>query len=191
MPVARRARTTALLTALLTSVVLVSGGCSGTGGGTAADPVREPGPVLLVPGYGGSTAALKPLADRLGAEGRDTTVVALPGDGTGDLAASAAALATAVDAALERTGAAAADVVGYSAGGVVARLWVAGGGADVARRVVTLGSPHHGTTLADLAATLAPERCPEACRQLGTASPVLAGLNAGDETPAGPDWVSI
>ncbi|HYO34882.1 MAG TPA: lipase, partial [Geodermatophilus sp.] len=78
-----------------------------------------------------------------------------------------------------------------SAGGVVARLWVAGGGAGVARRVVTLGSPHHGTTLADLAAQVAPGRCPEACRQLAPGSTLLAELNAGDETPAGPTWVSI
>jgi triacylglycerol lipase len=38
---------------------------------------------------------------------------------------------------------------------------------------------------------VAPERCPEACRQLATGSPLLIGLNAGDETPEGPAWVSI
>ncbi len=73
----------------------------------------------------------------------------------------------------------------------MARLWVADGGADVARRVVTLGSPHHGTTLADLAGDVAPQRCPVGCEQLGTGSSLLAGLNAGDETPDGPAWVSI
>jgi triacylglycerol esterase/lipase EstA (alpha/beta hydrolase family) len=159
----------------------------------AAEPVsqEEPGPVLLVPGYGGSTASLQAMADRLTAAGRDTTVVGLPGTGTGDLAAAAAALGAAVDAALERTGAESVDVVGYSAGGVVARLWVAAGGADVARRVVTLGSPHHGTTLADLAGDVVPDQCPLGCRQLGTDSDVLARLNADDETPEGPTWVSI
>jgi len=29
------------------------------------------------------------------------------------------------------------------------------------------------------------------CRQLGTDSDVLAALNAGDETPEGPTWVSV
>ncbi len=152
---------------------------------------EEPGPVLLVPGYGGSVASLQPLADRLAAVGRDATVVAVPGGGTGDLGAAADALGEAAGAALERSGAGSVDVVGYSAGGVVARLWAADGGADVARRVVTLGSPHHGTTLADLAGSLAPEQCPEACRQLATGSALLAELNAGDETPEGPAWVSI
>lgn len=151
-----------------------------------------PGPVLLVPGYGGSTDALGVLAGRLAAAGRDASVVALPGDGTGDLTAQAATLREAVDAALTRTGATSVDVVGYSAGGVVTRLWAADlGGAAQARRIVTLGSPHHGTQVAGLAASLLPAQCPTACQQLTPSSDVLAGLNAGDETPDGPEWVSI
>ncbi|MGY1737795.1 esterase/lipase family protein [Geodermatophilus sp. SYSU D00684] len=178
-----------LVAAVATTVLLLT---RADGPGPAA-PVsqEEPGPVLLVPGYGGATGSLRPLADRLTAEGRDATVVALPGNGTGDLTAAAGALDDAADAALERTDAESVDLVGYSAGGVVARLWAAGDGAEVARRVVTLGSPHHGTTLADLAAGVAPGQCPEACRQLATDSELLAGLNADDETPAGPTWVSV
>jgi triacylglycerol esterase/lipase EstA (alpha/beta hydrolase family) len=153
---------------------------------------EKPGPVLLVPGYGGGTASLQRLADRLAAAGRDATVVRLPGNGTGDLADSAAALDQAAHAALARTGAESVDVVGYSAGGVVARLWAADdGGADVARRIITLGSPHHGTTLADLAGDVAPAECPVGCQQLTTGSALLDRLNAGDETPDGPTWVSV
>jgi triacylglycerol lipase len=151
----------------------------------------RPGPVLLVPGYGGATGAVQSLADVLTAAGRDATVVDLPGDGTGDLNDSADALGRAVDAALARTGEKSVDVVGYSAGGLVARLWVADGDAGVVRRVVTLGSPHHGTALADLAGDLAPGQCPVGCQQMVTDSAVLAGLNDGDETPEGPTWVSI
>ena len=162
---------------------------------TAADPERisqtDPGPVLLVPGYGGSTTGLQTLADALTARGRDATVVELPGDGTGDLEVAADALAAAADDALDRTGASSVDVVGYSAGGVVVRLWVADGGAAQVRRVVTLGSPHHGTTVADLASQFAPDQCPEACQQLTTGSDLLRELNSGDETPSGPTWVSI
>ncbi len=191
---ARRRLLLVLLALVVAAAVAVTAVVLSRGGGAApAAPVsqEEPGPVLLVPGYGGSTRSLAPLADRLTAEGRDATVVALPGNGTGDLALAADALGEAADAALARTGADSVDVVGYSAGGVVARLWVADGGAGVARRVVTLGSPHHGTTLADLATRVAPGQCPEACRQLATDSPLLAELNAGDETPDGPAWVSI
>ena len=161
--------------------------------GDEAEPVAQDrlGPVLLVPGYGGGTRALQSLADRLTAAGRDATVVELPGDGTGDLVAAADALDAAATAALDRTGALAVDVVGYSAGGVVARLWIADGNADVARRVVTLGSPHHGTELAGVAGSLAPAQCPAACRQLAPGSELLAELNTGDETPPGPSWVSV
>jgi triacylglycerol esterase/lipase EstA (alpha/beta hydrolase family) len=172
-------------------VVLVVTGREDAAAPAAPVAQDEPGPVVLVPGYGGGPGSLASLAARLTSEGRDTTVVPLPGDGTGDLAASADALDEAVDAALARTGADSVDVVGYSAGGVVARLWVADGGGEVARRVVTLGSPHHGTTLVDLATDLAPDRCPEGCRQLAPDSELLAALNAGDETPAGPTWVSL
>jgi triacylglycerol lipase len=152
---------------------------------------ERPGPVLLVPGYGGGTASVQALADVLTAAGRDATVVSLPGNGTGDLNASAAVLGRAATEALARTGDETVDIVGYSAGGLVARLWVADGNGQVARRVVTLGSPHHGTSLADLAGDLAPARCPLGCRQMASDSALLAGLNAVDETPEGPTWVSI
>jgi triacylglycerol esterase/lipase EstA (alpha/beta hydrolase family) len=159
----------------------------------AQGPVAQdrPGPVLLVPGYGGSTASLQPLAAVLTAAGRNATIVALPGDGTGDLHASADALGRAVDATRKRTGASTVDLVGYSAGGLIARLWVADGHTDAVRRVVTLGSPHHGTSLADLAGDLAPGQCPLGCQQMTSDSALLAALNRGDETPAGPTWVSI
>jgi pimeloyl-ACP methyl ester carboxylesterase len=150
------------------------------------------GPVLLVPGYGGSTTGLDAMARALRASGRDATVLQLPGDGTGDLNTDALALKSAVDAALSRTHADSVDVVGYSAGGVVARLWVRDdGGAGQARRVVTLGSPHHGTGLAAIALDLAPSLCPAACAQLAPGSELLRRLNAGDETPPGPLFVSI
>ena len=160
----------------------------------AVRPVSQetPGPVLLVPGYGGGTAGLQALADALRAQGREVAVVDLPGDNTGDLDRQAVELEKAAVLALNRTGARSVDVVGYSAGGVVARLWVRGhGGGSLARRVVTLGSPHHGTDLAGLGGDVAPDSCPEACRQLQPDSELLRRLNAGDETPAGPLWVSI
>lgn len=156
-------------------------------------PVAQdrPGPVLLVSGYGGSTSSLEPLRRTLVAAGRDVVVVPPVGGGTGDLRVQARALGDAVDAALRRYGASSVDVVGYSAGGVVARTWVRDlGGASTARRVLSIGSPQHGTALAGLAVGLG-TGCPTACRQLAPDSALLRSLNARDETPAGPDFVSV
>lgn len=150
------------------------------------------GPVLLVPGYGGSTERLEPLATLLEQSGRDVTVVQPAGAGTGDLEDQAQALADAAAAARTRTGAGSVDVIGYSAGGVVARVWVRElGGDGMARRVLTLGSPNHGTQVAGLASELVPAGCPTACRQLAPDSELLRRLNAGDETPPGPAFVAV
>lgn len=190
---ARRRLVLAVLAVILLVGVLV-GVAVVRGMEPAVTPVAQdrPGPVLLVPGYGGSTTALQVLAETLRGLGRDVTVVTLAGDGTGDLRDQAAVLDAAARAATDRTGARSVDVVGYSAGGVVARLWVRDDGGDaLARRVVTLGSPHHGTSVAAIAADITPDSCPLGCRQLAPDSDLLRSLNAGDETPSGPVFVSV
>jgi triacylglycerol lipase len=199
-----------LLVAVLVAVVLVAAGIVGVRLLRTGEPAvvpdalpaqDRPGPVLLVPGYGGGRGGLQQLAARIEASGRSATVLSLVGDGTGDLSAQVAVLDAAVDAALA-TGAPSVDVVGYSAGGVVAGLWVArDDGARKARRVVTLGAPLAGTSLAATAAVLAPDACPAACRQLapgsaeiselararvGEALPWLAVWTADDETVTPP-----
>ncbi len=185
-PARRRALIGLAAVAVLLVVVIVLVVRSGRT--TSVVPQDRPGPVLLVPGYGGSTESLQVLAGALRARGRDAVVVDPPGDGTGDLREQARSLRAAADAALA-AGAPSVDVVGYSAGGVVARIWAADlGGAGQARRIVTLGSPHHGTELAGLGALLAPGACPLACRQLAPDSDLLAGL---PETVAGPVWTSL
>ena len=159
---------------------------------SAAPAVAQdrPGTVVLVPGYGGATSALSVLAARLRAAGREAVVVDLPGDGEADLNSYVPVLDAAVRAALG-AGAPSVDVVGYSAGGVIARLWEAAGGTDVTRRVVTLGSPHHGTGIAALGNRFLPAACPDACQELVPGSALLDRLNRGDETPAGPGWLSL
>jgi triacylglycerol lipase len=160
---------------------------------SSARPVSQtdPGPVLLVPGYEGNVGSLEPLAAALRSAGRSAVIVDPVGDGTGDLRTQAEHLGEVANRVREDAGAASVDVIGYSAGGVVARLWVRdGGGADVARRVLTLGSPQHGTSQAALGAEFA-GGCPEACEQLIPDSDLLRPLNAGDETPDGPMWATI
>jgi triacylglycerol lipase len=165
-------------------------------GGTAAPPPRpgaspadQPGPVVLVPGYGGGRSGLLRLAARIRAIGRTAIVIKLPGDGTGDLAVQARALQAVVARQLA-AGASSVDVIGYSAGGVVARLWMADdGGAGEVRRVISLGSPLHGADLAAVGQAFAPGACPTACQQLAPGSSLLNRLAA---LPlAGADWMSI
>src|SRR4051794_2268640 len=157
--------------------------------GTDPVPQGRLGPVVLVAGYGGGTEVFGDLLRALEDRGRDAVVVAPVDANTGDLDDQADRLGTAVEEVLDRTDAASVDVIGYSAGGVVARLWVRDhGGDEEARRVLTLGSPHHGTDLAGLGSVTG---CPTACRQLEPDSPLLTRLNAGDETPAGPLWTSV
>ena len=188
-----------VLVLLVVAAVLLGGVVLGVravaGRGPDVDPGSRPpqdvpGPVLLVPGYGGSTAALSVLADRFTAAGRPARVLALPGDGTGDLSAQVRVLDDAVDEALA-AGAPSVDVVGYSAGGVVAGLWVArDDGAAKARRIVTLGSPLGGTQLAAAGVVGAPDACPAACRQIAPGSAELAELAAagvGSQVP----WLSV
>lgn len=149
------------------------------------------GPVVLVPGYGGSTRSLELMQFYLTGRDRDVTILDVPGDGTGDLREAAEALDDAVDDLLD-DGAPSVDLVGYSAGGEIVRWYVDQlGGAAHTRRVVTLGSPNHGTDLAALAVGVAGGACPEACQQLAPDSDLLRELNRGDETPPGPQWTAI
>jgi hypothetical protein len=151
---------------------------------------RKPGPVIIIPGYGGGRGNLTDLVGALRANGRRAFIMRLPGDGTGDLADQARALQDLVRRFLAG-GYESVDVVGYSAGGVVARLWlVDDGGATEARRVVTLGSPLHGAQIAAVGAALVPDACPVACQQLVPGSPLLRRLDAVP-LPAGVRWLSV
>jgi triacylglycerol lipase len=149
----------------------------------------RPGPVLLVFGDGGRTGSLSVLAGRIRATGRTATVLHLPGNGTGSLVRDAAVLNQAVSRAL-RAGAPSVDVIGYSAGGVATLLWARDDhGNRKARRVVTLGSPFHGTVLTAAAQVADPGVCPTACTQLLPGSSLLTGLAAG--APARLPWLSL
>jgi len=177
---------------LVAAVAAVSIGAalSGRAGPSGYPPQDRPGPVLLVPGYGGQTGSLSVLADRIRSDGREAIVVRMPGNGTGDLNADAAALNGAVSRALDG-GAPSADVIGYSAGGVVVLLWAReDDGAGKARRVITLGSPFHGASIAAGAEGFVPGACPVACQQLVPGSSLLAGLDA-TPVPARPPWLSL
>lgn len=181
------------------AVLLAAGGAAAAAAViSAADPGHpagypaqdRPGPVLLVPGYGGSTGALSVLAGRIRTTGRVAAVLRLPGKGTGSLMTDAGVLNAAVTRAL-RAGAPSVDVIGYSAGGVIALLWARrDDGARKARRVITLGSPFHGTSIAAAAEGFVPGACPLACQQLVPGSSLLASLDASGGAGL-PRWMSL
>jgi triacylglycerol lipase len=186
----RRVLLAAVSAGLLILVAVLAGrALLGTADSASGPPLDRPGPVLLVPGYGGGRDSLEVLAAKIRATGRKATVLALPGDGMGDLTAQAEVLQTAVDQALA-AGAPSVDVIGYSAGGVVARLWVERHGASHVRRVITLGSPLHGTQLAAMGASLGSGVCPIACQQLVPGSALLAQLNKS-KLPRSLGWLSL
>jgi triacylglycerol lipase len=186
-----RRRALLAVTAVAVAVALAAAVAAAAGLWRRAEPPLTRAaevPVLLVPGYNGTPGSLRVLAARLRSAGRQVEVVGLPDRGTGDLRASARVLGDAVD----RTGAARVDLVGFSAGGVVVRVLLEDPARALrARRVVLLGTPNHGTELAGAATAFDPGLCSGACAQLVPGSSLLAELNRGDETPPGPEFFSI
>lgn len=151
--------------------------------GTATTPASA---VILIPGYGGGATGLTGLAEHLRATGREV-VVADIGDGRGDLVAYGSRVSQ-LAAGLAADGATGVDLVGYSAGGLVARAAVAADPSLISR-VATIASPHGGAAIAGLGAMLADESsCPLACRQMAPSSEFLSTLRPpGDPTR----WLSV
>lgn len=189
----QRRRLFIALAGLVVGVLIFIAAAARVTGDDPIEPVEQEslGPVLLLPGYGGNTTSLEVLQAALIESGRDARIIEAPGDGTGDLIEQAQQVEQ-VASSLIGQGAPSVDVVGYSAGGVVARVFVdSEGGGSLVRRAITLASPHHGTDIAALAGGLAPDACPVACQQLVPDSDLLRDLNVDDETPEGPAWVSL
>lgn len=136
----------------------------------------------MIPGYGGGTAPFDKLAAELRFQGIETDVIDV-GDGTDDLDGYADEM---IDEARQmiRNGEAPPDLIGYSAGGLTARIaWTER--PELFRKVITIGTPHAGTGTADLGAAIGD--CPEACQQMRPDSPFLADL----PEPSDPAWLSI
>jgi len=155
-----------------------------------AVPQDRLGPVLLVPGRTADSVALVALQKRLFLTGRRAVIVSIGTDNSGDLRDQARQLKeTAAD--LIEGGAPSVDVVGFAAGGLVTRLWLADGGADVTRRVVTIATPNQGvTSRAQLANLVNTRFCKTTCPQLTAGSDLLAGLP--DKAAAGrAPWTNV
>lgn len=144
-----------------------------------------PDPVIIVNGTFGPEFFYEPLAARLRHDGHRVFIFQLTNLGTGDIADTARDLNAFADGVRARTGAARVDLVGHSQGGLVARQYVKFlGGSSEVDSLVSLGSPHYGTAVANLADFFGGGSCLGivACEQMAVGSAFLANLNAGDDT---------
>jgi triacylglycerol esterase/lipase EstA (alpha/beta hydrolase family) len=162
----------------------------------SAETTRDP--VIIVAGTfaGEGTADVyyAPLAARLRSDGYQAFIFGLPGSGLGDIAATSQALNAFADGVRMQTGAARVDLIGHSQGGLVGRFYIKYlGGASEVDSMISLGAPHYGTSLANLANLLGLGSClgVVACQQMAIGSSFLASLNAGDDTIGNVDYTNI
>ena len=113
------------------------------------DTARATLPVLLVHGYGCNGGYWTPLRAVLRAAGIGHTTLDLE-PVIADIDDYGRQVDGAVRALCAATGAPQAIIVAHSMGGLAARACLRSGGAAHIARVITLGTPHHGTHLAKL-----------------------------------------
>jgi triacylglycerol esterase/lipase EstA (alpha/beta hydrolase family) len=161
-----------------------------------AAPARDP--VIIVAGtFAGQPVAgifYAPLAARLRADGYTPYIFGLPTSGTQDIARTAQALNVFADQVRAQTGASRVDLIGHSQGGLVARHYVKYlGGVNEVDAVISLGAPHYGTSIANLAQLFGGGNCVGivSCRQMARGSTYLANLNAGDDTIGNVHYTNI
>jgi CheY-like chemotaxis protein len=105
-------------------------------------------PVLLVHGYGCNSGYWSYLLPRLDRNSISHASIDLEPVG-GAIDDYVPALHNAVEALCAATGAPQVAIVAHSMGGLAARAWMRAHGSARVARIVTLGTPHHGTSLAN------------------------------------------
>ena len=146
-------------------------------------------PVIIVAGtFAGQPIAsvfYAPMAARLRLDGYQPYIFGLPTSGTQDIAVTAQALNAYADQVRAQTGATRVDLIGHSQGGLVARHYVKYlGGSTEVDSLISLGAPHYGTAVANVAKLFGLGNCIGivSCQQMSIGSTYLANLNAGDDT---------
>jgi triacylglycerol lipase len=141
------------------------------------------GPIILIHGWGLNRGCFWWLRRRLLRDGwGPVSCLEYP-----SRSANVERIAEQLRAVVERTAAAAkgqpVTLIGHGLGGLVIRYHLRRYPAPAVRRVVTLGTPHFGTTLAT--------HLGAAGRQAGPESPLLKTLNAADHIPQQFDIIAI
>ncbi|MDZ5635167.1 MULTISPECIES: esterase/lipase family protein [unclassified Janthinobacterium] len=145
----------------------------------AADIITGQGlPVLLIHGYVCNRGYWTKLSRQLARAGIAHEGVDLEPIGA-DIEDFVPQVEQAIAALCARTGSDRVILVAHSMGGLVARAWLRRHGAQRVARIVTIGTPHHGTALANLAAGA---NARQMSRVDGAPSGWLAQL-AASETP--------
>ncbi len=117
--------------------------------GTTA-PSCEVEPIIMIHGFMGATSNFNNMETRLQSDQPACALFKFGYNSIGDSnKTSAAKLKVFVESALSTTGQAKARLVAHSNGGLVSRWYrVFEGGANQSSKLITLGSPHEGTTWA-------------------------------------------
>ena len=138
------------------SATLAGTGAHGAHTGAGSHPSRLPGgvskpPVLLLHGFIDNRSVFVLLRRSLAQHGRHHVESLNYSPLTCDIRTAAALLGRHVEEICERTGHDRVDIVGHSLGGLIARYYVQRLGGDLrVRTLVSLGTPHSGTTTAPL-----------------------------------------
>ncbi len=138
-------------------------------------PARSAHALLLVHGVLCNAGVWSTLARRIEAAGAGPAYAISYGPPLGSIDDFARQLAVRLDEVVSRTGATRVTLVAHSMGGLVVRACLARYGRGPVVRVLTIGSPHHGSRFASL--------CPGAC--LAQMRPGNAWLAALPGPPAG------
>ncbi|MFJ6084085.1 lipase family alpha/beta hydrolase [Streptomyces sp. NPDC092369] len=120
--------------------------------GTAQLPTEAKPPVVLLHGFIDNRSVFVLLRRSLAQHGRQQVESLNYSPLTCDIRTAAELLGQHIEEICERTGSRQVDIVGHSLGGLIARYYVQRLGGDLrVRTLVTLGTPHSGTSVAPLA----------------------------------------
>ncbi len=114
----------------------------------ARPTLDRPYPVVLIHGTISSKNVWQNLVNSLREDGFVVFAPDYGVHGTQDIPASTEDVGAYIEQVLAATGAEQVDIVGHSQGGLLARYWINEmGGEEYVHHLVTLGSPHKGTTI--------------------------------------------
>lgn len=171
----------------------------------ARPTARRPWPVVLIHGTGDTNGAWQQLTIELREEGWAVFVPEFGNRCTDPVEESAAQVGAYIEAVRTVTHADQVVIVGHSQGGVLARYWMRIlAGASKVHHLISLGVPHHGTTMGGMLSSVTTTRVGETMMnaivqswfgpvgfQLITGHPLLEELNAGGSTEAGVGYTNI